>query len=93
MLLDGALINMEVSRQLVNGYTVCIALDQLFHLGRFESPADPPWGSSFGRFGPRWDHFDEVPETFSLVRMVQVTSHYLHHMVFTEVHSHLHRRV
>jgi hypothetical protein len=78
MLLHGALINAELLSQIIDGHAICIALDQLFHLGQFKSSEDPSWGSSFGRFDPRWDHFEDVPETFSLVRMVQVTSHYLH---------------
>jgi hypothetical protein len=77
MLLDRALINLEPVSLFVDGNAIGVSQDQL-----------PPWpvqvsgrhalGSSFGRFGPRWDHFEEVPETFSLLRMVQVTSHYLH---------------
>jgi len=78
VLLDGALINSKLAGQNVDGNAVGVPLDQLFHLDRFKSPANTPWGSSFGRLGPRWHHFEEVPETFSLVRMVQVTSHYLH---------------
>jgi len=78
MLLDSALINPEPASQFVDGNTICITSNQLFHPGGFETPADPSWGSSFGRFGPIWHHFEEVPQTFSLVRMVQVTSHYLH---------------
>src|SRR5665213_581943 len=79
MLLDSALINPELISQNIDGHPLEVTLDEFLHPGCFKSPADPSWGSSFGRFGPRWDHFKEVPETFSLVRMVQVTSHYLHH--------------
>ena len=78
VLLDGALIDLKTASEFVDRNAVGVTLDQLLHLGWFEAPADPSWGSSFDRFGLRWDHFEEVPETFSLVRMVQVTSHYLH---------------
>jgi len=78
MLLDSALVDAEQAGQFIDGYTVGVALDQILDPGWVETSADTPWGSSFGRFGPRWHHFHEVPEAFSLVRMVQVTSHYLH---------------
>ncbi len=78
MRLDCALIDSELGSQFLDWHTVCITLDQLLQLGWTKTTADSSWGSSFGGFGPRWDHFEEVPETFSLVRMVQVTSHYLH---------------
>jgi hypothetical protein len=79
VLLNGALINLKSAGQFVDRNAVEVSLDQLLHLGRFEAPANPSLGSSFGRFGPTWDHFEEGPETFSLVRMVQVTPHYVHH--------------
>jgi hypothetical protein len=41
MPLDGALIDVEPCSQLVDGYAVDIALDQLLHLGWPQSPADP----------------------------------------------------
>jgi hypothetical protein len=78
VLMDGALIDLQPPSQFVDGNAVGVTLDQLLHLGWFEAPADPSMGSSSGRFGSRWEQFEEVPETFSLVRMVQVTSHYLH---------------
>ena len=78
MLLDGALINAELVSQIIDGNAFDITLDQFLHPGGFEAPAYPSRGSSYGRFGTRWHHFEELPETFSLVRMVQVTSHYLH---------------
>jgi len=71
VLLDRALINPESSSQNLHRHTVCIALDQPVHPRRFEASADTPWGSSLGRLGPRWDHFEEVREIFSLVRLVQ----------------------
>ncbi len=76
--LNRALINAELLSQNIDRNTVFVTPDQLLHLGGLKTPTDSSWGSSFGRFGPRWDHFEEDPETFSLVRMVQVTSHYLH---------------
>ena len=82
--LDCALINTEPLSQNINVLSICVPLDELFYLGWAESPADPLWGSSFGRFGPQWHHFEEVPETFSLVRVVQVTSHYLHSWSFMQ---------
>jgi hypothetical protein len=82
MLLDGALINPELVSQDIDGHPFDVTLDQLLHPGCLKTPADTPWGSSFGRFGPGWDHFEEVPETFSMVRMVQVSSHYLHSFRF-----------
>jgi hypothetical protein len=78
VLVDGALIYSELSSQIIYGHTIDVTLDQLLDPGGLKTPADPSWGSSFGRFGSRWHHFHKVPETFSLVRMVQVTSHYLH---------------
>ena len=78
MLVDGALVDLKSASQLVDGNAVGVTLDQLLDLGWFEAPADPFLGSSFRRFKPGWDHFEEVPELLSLVRMVRVTSHYLH---------------
>ena len=75
--LDSALINAELISQNMDRHAIGVALDQVLHTGWVEAPADPSRGSSFGRFGPRWDHFKEVPETFSLVvcpeRRVMVT--------------------
>jgi hypothetical protein len=42
MFLDSALINPEPVSQFVDGNTICITSDQLFHPGGFETPADPP---------------------------------------------------
>jgi hypothetical protein len=78
VLLNGALIDSELRGKVIDRNLIGVALDQLLHLGWLETPTDPSRGSSFGRFGPRRDNFEEAPETFSLVRMVQVTSHYLH---------------
>ena len=78
MILDGALINPKLVGQNIDGNAVGVSLDELLHLGWFEAPADPSLGFEFSPFWAQMDHFEEVPETFSLVRMVQVTSHYLH---------------
>jgi len=78
MLLDSALIDPELGGQIIDGNALGVASDQVLHPSRLESPADTPWGSSRGRLGPRWDHFEEVPDTSSLVRMVQVMLHYRH---------------
>ncbi len=78
VLLDGALIDSELGGKVIDGNPVGIALDQLLDPGWLETPTDSSRGSSFGRFGPRRDHSQEVPEAFPLVGVVQVTSHYLH---------------
>ena len=67
VLVNGALVNLKSAGPIVDRNAVEVSLDQLLHLGRFEAPADPSLGSSFGRFGPTGDHFEEGPETFSLV--------------------------
>jgi hypothetical protein len=64
MILDGALINLKPAGQFVDGNAVGVAVDQLLNLGWFEAPADASLGSRFGRSGPRWEHFEQVPETF-----------------------------
>ena len=48
-----------------------------------QSSEHTPRGSRNRRFGSRWDNLKEVSEPFSLVRGVQVTSHYLHTVVIT----------
>jgi hypothetical protein len=54
LLLDGALIGLEPGSQLVDGYAVDIALDQLLDLVWSKAPADPFRGAEDGlRLG--WD--------------------------------------
>jgi hypothetical protein len=72
MLLDGGLIHSKILSQNIDGHALGVSLDEVLHARWVQAPADPLWGSTFGRLGSRWDHFEEVPETFSLVGVVQV---------------------
>jgi len=75
---DGAPVDLELRCEFVDVTTVDIPPDQLSYLVGLQSPEDPLRGSTNGTLRPRRGDLEDLPETFSLVRGVQVTSHYLH---------------
>ena len=68
---------------LLQGAAAEVGGNQPIDLRWLQSSEHTPWGSRNRRFGSRWDNLKDVSEPFSLVRGVQVTSHYLHTVVIT----------
>ena len=78
---DGAPVDLELRSEVVDATAVDIAPDKLSNLVGLQSPEDSLWGSRNSSLGPCRGDFKELPQTFSLVRGVQVTSHHLHHQI------------
>jgi hypothetical protein len=71
-------VDSELVRKLASRGTGLIARYQLFDLGWAQPSMDLLSGVGAYFWGPSWDHFYEVPKTFSLFEGVRVTSDELH---------------
>ena len=75
---DSVAINVELGRQIVNLRTCSVLSDQVIDLHWAKPVLRLPGGSNFGPFWPGGNHFEDVPDAFSLVTEVRITSQHLH---------------
>jgi hypothetical protein len=84
MLQHGRSVKVESDSQIVDRDTVGVGLNQVGDLGGFQTAKDPLRGSQNGPGRPWKVHLEDLTDTFSLFRMVQVTSQHLHRKVAGE---------
>jgi hypothetical protein len=75
---NGCSMDSKLLGHLLQGGAAEVGVNHPIDPGSLQSAEHTPWGSRNRRFGSRGDDRKDLTEPFSLVRGVQITSHYLH---------------